>query len=266
VRDILAPGGRVLQLHAAPLAGGATVVVLLDVTEARSLERMRREFVANASHELRTPVAAIQAVAETLAGSPTMSPADRARFERILLSHAQRLSRLVSDLLDLSRAEAAAPRPELRPIRLAAPLASAIAAVRERAEAKQLRIEERLPPELPPVDADDSALEQVLVNLLDNAVKYTPAGGRVQVRAAPEHSRVRIEVEDNGVGIPAEHLPRIFERFYLVDPARSRELGGTGLGLAIVKHLVQAQGGEVGVSSTVGTGSTFWVTLPIASS
>ena len=264
-KDIVAPGGRVLQLRAEPLAAGAAVVVLLDVTEARSLERMRREFVANASHELRTPVAAIAAVAETLISTPGMAAADRARFERILWTHAGRLGRLVSDLLDLSRAEASG-RPRLEPVDLGDPLASALAAVRERADTKQLQVEVKVPPELPPLAADATALEQVLVNLLDNAVKYTEPGGRVEVRAAVDGGgkMVRIAVADTGPGIAAEHLPRLFERFYRVDPARSRELGGTGLGLAIVKHLVQAHGGDAEVTSTVGKGTTFQVTFPVS--
>ena len=262
-RDLPLPSGRVLQLRAAPLPDGAAVVVLLDVTEARSLERMRREFVANASHELRTPVAAIQAVAETLVSAPFMSLTDRERFERILLAHAGRLSRLVNDLLDLSRAESAS-RPLPVPVDLAGPIASALGVVRERADARRQQLVEILAPDLPRVAADTTSVEQVRVNLLDNAVKYTPEAGRIQLRVGVDGSQVRIEVEDSGVGIAPEHLPRIFERFYRVDPARSRDQGGTGLGLAIVKHLVQSYGGEVSVSSTVGVGTIFKVTLPVA--
>lgn len=264
-RDLQAPGGRVLQLRVEPLAGGAVVAVLLDVTEARSLERMRREFVANASHELRTPVAAIQAVAETLTSAPTIAASDRERFERILLRHAERLGRLVQDLLDLSRAEAERPKAEV--VALRQPLDQALAAVRERAEARRITLDDRVPATAP-ILADVTSVEQVLVNLLDNAVKYTPEGGRVTVRAkevgGPQGRAVRVEVEDTGVGIAAEHLPRLFERFYRVDPSRSRELGGTGLGLAIVKHLAQAHGGSVSVTSTPGVGSTFAVSFRAA--
>jgi two-component system phosphate regulon sensor histidine kinase PhoR len=265
-RDVNLASGRVLQLRAAPLSDQSTVLLLLDVTEARSLERMRREFVANASHELRTPVAAIQAVAETLIGAPAMAGADRDRFERILLTHAERLGRLVKDLLDLSRAEAQPPA--MRPIELSAPLESALNAVRDRADAKGLRLESRLPPELPPLLADSTAIEQVLVNLLENAIKYTPEGGRIQVRATiaegGPRSMVALEVEDSGIGIPREHLPRIFERFYRADSSRTRDGGGTGLGLAIVKHLAQSHGGDVSVTSSVGVGTTFRVTFPLA--
>jgi len=237
--------------------------VLLDVTEARSLERMRREFVANASHELRTPVAAIRGAVETLA-SPSLDRAQRERFEAMLASQVDRLSRLVAELLDLSRVEAPGYRFAATRFPLAEPLGAALSTVRARAEARGVALEHALPPDLPALDADATAVEQVLTNLLDNAVKYTPEGGRVRVRAATERGMVRVEVEDTGPGIAAEHLPRLFERFYRVDPARSRALGGTGLGLAIVKHLVQAHGGEVGVSSIPGRGATFRVTFPAA--
>jgi two-component system phosphate regulon sensor histidine kinase PhoR len=222
---------------------------------------MRREFVANASHELRTPVAAIHAVAETLAAAPNMTSGDRVRFERILMNHAGRLSRLVKDLLDLSRAEAS--RPRVEPVDLSKPLASALAAVRERADEKRISLTDSVPAGLPALAADSTSVEQVLVNLLDNAVKYTPEGGRVCIRAQQDGRMVRIDVEDTGIGIPAEHLPRIFERFYRVDPARTRDMGGTGLGLAIVKHLLQSHGGDVSVRSRVGGGTTFTVTLPV---
>jgi two-component system phosphate regulon sensor histidine kinase PhoR len=264
-RDFDGPRGRTLHLRAAPLAASqAVVVVLLDVTEARSLERMRREFVANASHELRTPVAAIRAVVETLESAQGMAPEQRARFDRMLSAQVERLSRLVNDLLDLSRAEAAGQRFQAVRLELAEPLEQALAMVRARAEAKGQKVIDATRPGLPALLGDPIAVEQVLTNLLDNAVKYTPEGGRIEVRAAAVEDKVKIEVADSGPGISAEHLPRLFERFYRVDPARSRALGGTGLGLAIVKHLVQAQGGEVGVRSTPGVGTVFHVTLPAA--
>jgi two-component system phosphate regulon sensor histidine kinase PhoR len=214
-----------------------------------------------------------------MTAAPHMAEADRLRFERILMNHAGRLSRLVQDLLDLSRAEAQ--RPRLEPVSVPLVLHSALAAVRERAEAKTITLEVELPSSpsdaLPAVAAEPTAIEQVLVNLLDNAVKYTPAGGRVLVRAGLDDAasepgnrgatpKLRIEVEDNGIGIPAEHLPRLFERFYRVDPARSRDMGGTGLGLAIVKHLVQSFGGDVSVRSRVGAGTVFVVSLPLIES
>ena len=262
-RDVEGPRGRVLHLRVAPLEGAkSVVVVVLDVTEARSLERMRREFVANASHELRTPVAAIRAVVETLGASPSLDAESRARFERILSTQVERLSCLVNDLLDLSRAEAHGQRFHPQRLTLAEPLGQAMAMVRLRAEARRQRVSESIPADLPSLWADPIAVEQVLTNLLDNAVKYTPDGGRIEVRAHAEGGKVRVEVVDSGAGIAAEHLPRLWERFYRIDPARSRALGGTGLGLAIVKHLVQAQGGDVGVTSTLGSGSTFRVTFP----
>jgi two-component system phosphate regulon sensor histidine kinase PhoR len=263
-RDLDGPGGKVLHLRAEALDSGAVVVVLLDVTVARSLERMRRDFVANASHELRTPVAAIRAVVETLFENPSLDASARARFEGMLSAHVERLSRLVNDLLDLSHAEAGAPRGKPELLDMGDPLSVALSTVRTRAEKKNLRIEEQVPEQLPPIEADPIAIEQILTNLLDNAVKYTPEGRRIKVRAVADEDQVWIEVEDNGAGIAAEHLPRLFERFYRVDPARSRALGGTGLGLAIVKHLVQANGGEVTVTSTPGVGSCFRVTFPRA--
>jgi two-component system phosphate regulon sensor histidine kinase PhoR len=168
---------------------------------------------------------------------------------------------------DALEARAEAQRPAVEPIELDAPLRNALAAVRDRAEGKRLRLEESVPEGLPRLLADPTAIEQVLVNLLENAIKHTPEGGRIQVRAAVAEGvqpMVALEVEDSGSGIPREHLPRIFERFYRVDSSRARDAGGTGLGLAIVKHLAQSHGGDVRVESTVGAGTTFRVTFPCA--
>ncbi len=256
-------GARSLLLRARPLGGDGgrqAVVLLFDTTDERRLERLRRDLVANASHELRTPVAAIVGAAETLAAGAADDAAARASFVDIVLRHAHRLSRLTADLLDLSRLEAGY-RPRVETVRLADAAQAVLAALRPRAEARRLALTEAVPPDLALV-AERAAVEQILTNLVDNAIKYTPEGGRVTVRAEARDKIVRITVEDSGVGIPAEHLPRLFERFYRVDPARSRELGGTGLGLAIVKHLALAHGGDVAVESEVGRGSRFHVTLP----
>jgi two-component system phosphate regulon sensor histidine kinase PhoR len=258
-------GDRSLRLRARafdPGGAGRTVVMVSDLTEARRVERLRRDFVANASHELRTPVAAIVGAAETLAHGAADDPNARASFVGILLRHAQRLSRLTTDLLDLARIEAGY-RPTLETMPLAPTVQTMVASLAARAEAKKITLEAAVPPALV-VRADRAAVEQILANLVDNAIKYTPEGGRVRVTARAEASDVAVSVEDTGHGIAVEHLPRLFERFYRVDDARSRELGGTGLGLAIVKHLAVANGGEVAVTSELGRGTRFTVTLPTA--
>lgn len=256
-------GGRTLGVQALPLGvpgSEQAVVVVSDLSEPRRLERLRRDLVANASHELRTPVAAIVGAAETLAGGAAEDPEARASFIDILLRHAQRLARLTQDLLDLSRLEAGY-RPRVETVTVDEAVQTVVTTLAAAAEEKKIALSTQLLPELA-VAADRAAIEQILTNLVDNAIKYTPDGGRVTVRAVPLGAdRIEITVEDTGPGIPEIHQPRIFERFYRVDDARSRELGGTGLGLSIVKHLVLANGGEVGVDSTVGKGSRFWVRL-----
>jgi two-component system, OmpR family, phosphate regulon sensor histidine kinase PhoR len=253
---------RVLGIRAAPLRGqakGGVVAVFGDLTELRRLEVVRRDFVANASHELRTPLTAVQGFAETLA-SGKVPAADRPRYLEIILQHARRLGALVDDLLELSRIESG--KLELLPSEV--PLASVVDRALDSLSPlfEQRRIVARRGPIEPPmVRADPRALEQVLVNLLENAAKYTEPGGRVEVRAEPVGDRVRVSVEDTGIGIPESHLVRIFERFYRVDKARSRALGGTGLGLSIVRNLVEAMDGKVSVDSTPGKGSTFHFTL-----
>ncbi len=255
-------GGRTLHISALPLGEPGSeqaVVMLVDMTESRRLERLRRDLVANASHELRTPVAAIVGAAETLAGGAAEDPEARTSFVGILLRHAQRLSRLTNDLLDLSRLEAGY-KPRVETFPAAAAVQTVLGALHERATAKNLQLESAVADELI-LSAERPAVEQILTNLVDNAIKYTQRG-RVRVTAEARGERVLITVDDTGPGIPAVHLPRLFERFYRVDDARSRELGGTGLGLAIVKHLVLANGGEITVESEVGRGSRFVVSLP----
>ncbi len=259
-------GGRSIMIHAHPLgvvSARQAVVVLIDMTETRRLERLRRDFVANASHELRTPVAAIVGVAETLAAGAADDPVARASFVEILLRHSERLSRLTADLLDIARLEGGY-RPRTEKVPLNAVVEAVASSLRPRAEARQIQLTIHLPEQLA-VTAERPAAEQILTNLVDNAIKYTAEGRSVTVSARPRGTFVELVVEDTGQGIPAEHLPRLFERFYRVDNARSRELGGTGLGLAIVKHLVLANGGEIRVESTVGQGSRFLVLLPRAS-
>jgi signal transduction histidine kinase len=231
----------------------------------RRLESLRRDFVANVSHELRTPVTALRSAAETLRVAAVRDPAAAQRFLDIIERNAVRLHHMVEDLLDLSRIESQ--KLKLHPIALRLPefAEHMLEMFKLRAEEKHIRLSMDIKDELPEVRADSRALEQVLVNLLDNAIKYCPAGARVTLCAeAWSKKRVRVVVVDTGPGIEARHLPRLFERFYRVDAGRSRELGGTGLGLAIVKHLVEAMQGEVDVESEVGSGSSFRFTLPCA--
>ena len=251
---------RNFSVTAAPVrAAGANsaVLVLHDITELRRLERVRRDFVANVSHEFKTPLTAIQGFAETLLGGALDDMANRSRFVEIIREHAQRLARLTNDLLKLSRIEAGRLELETRPVNVAALVSSCVETARFKAEAKGLRIAVDLPDGNPPVRGDSSQLGEVLQNLIDNALQYTPAGGRIDVSAYSNGHEVIFTVADTGIGIPEADLERIFERFYRVDAARSREAGGTGLGLSIARHIVDAHGGRIWVESAVGQGSRF---------
>jgi len=256
---------RQLRFSVAPFASRAeragAVAVFRDVTEVRRIETIRRDFVANASHELKTPLTAIHGFAERLADAELPDASAKYAVEAIV-GNAKRLGVLVEDLLELSRIESGSVPLRPEPIAAGELAERLLRELDPRLRSGELLHEVRVEG-AGRVLADRSALEQVLANLLDNAIKYTPTGGsvRVHVRPAPG-GRQRIEVEDSGMGIPRKDLPRIFERFYRVDPSRSRALGGTGLGLAIVKHLVQAMNGQIGVESSFGHGSRFWVELP----
>jgi two-component system phosphate regulon sensor histidine kinase PhoR len=263
------PSERVLQVHAVPLrfTGEArgVVMVLHDITELRRLEQVRTEFVANVSHELRTPLTAIHGYLETLLDGALEEPENARKFLGIVFRHTERLGRLTDDLTDLSNIELGriSLRPE--PTALAEVADSVLAIIAPRAGAGQVTVEAKLPPDLPAVVADRDRLAQILINLVDNAVKYTPKGGRVWLEGrVREPGVVEVAVCDTGVGIPKADLPRLTERFYRVDKARSRELGGTGLGLAIVKHLVLAHGGELTIESELWKGTTVRFTLPAA--
>lgn len=261
---------RRIQAHAtAPRQGGGTVIVMHDVTELRRLETVRKDFIANVSHELRTPVAVIQANAETLMAGALRDPERAQIFLDALSRHAERLGRLVSDLLDISRIEAGRYPLVIEPVDLAVLVHSTVAALTLQAREKGIELVSRLPSELW-VAGDDKALEQVLFNLVANAIKYTQGKGLVEVEAVvierdgDEPTRLRVEVRDEGPGIDPRHHRRVFERFYRVDPGRTRDMGGTGLGLAIVKHLVEAMGGQVGVDARRPHGSIFWFTVTTA--
>lgn len=264
-RDIEVGGikPRRLLVRAAPLAGeqGGTLAVFVDVTDMRRLETMRRDFVANVSHELRTPVTAIRSAAETLDTALEKDPEAARRFVEIIDRNAERLRELVEDLLDLSRIESQTYKLGFASLELGSVASHVIDLFRERADKKRIRLLADLPAALPKVCVDPKALDHVLTNLIDNAVKYCPNGSTVSLRASEEGDLVRVSVSDDGPGIEPRHLPRLFERFYRVDAGRSRELGGTGLGLSIVKHLVEAMGGSVRVESTLGSGTQFSFTL-----
>lgn len=240
---------------------GGAVIVMHDVTEVRRLETMRRDFVANVSHELRTPVSVIAANAETLLGGGLEDADSATGFVEAILRSSQRLARLISDLLDLSRIEAGHYSIHVEPIPVAEAFTDAVAEVAVHASERNIAIAIEADDDLF-ATADGAALEHVLLNLLDNAVKYTPKAGHVVMRAVAREHTVRLEVEDDGPGIAPEHHERVFERFYRVDSGRSRDMGGTGLGLAIVKHLCEQMGGTVGVAAAASRGSVFWVELP----
>jgi two-component system phosphate regulon sensor histidine kinase PhoR len=240
------------------------VLVLHDISELRRLERVRRDFVANVSHEFKTPLTAIRGFAETLLGGALDDAEHRAHFVEIIREHAARLAHLTDDLLRLSKMEAGQLALEFKPVDAAELLVSCLDTAKFGAEQKKVEIELHCPAKMPAVRGDAERLRDVIQNLLDNAVQYTPAGGRIVVSANAKNGDVVFDVSDNGIGIPQADLGRIFERFYRVDDARSREAGGTGLGLAIAKHIVEAHAGKIWVESTVGEGSSFHFSIPIA--
>ncbi len=254
---------HVVLLSGRALKEGGAVFVMHDLTALKRLETIRRDFVANVSHELKTPLTVVHGYAETLRKDEP--PADvRAGFLDTMLANTGRMQRLIDDLLDLSRIESRTWTPQRERVDLA-PLARDVwASLGGRGHAAQLAFEIAIGARADAVHADPDAVRQILTNVLDNAARYTPAGGRVRIETAREDGLLRLDIGDTGPGIPGEHLPRLFERFYRVDPARSRELGGTGLGLAIVKHLVEAHGGRVEALSTLGQGTTIRVHLPAA--
>jgi two-component system phosphate regulon sensor histidine kinase PhoR len=257
---------RRLLVHAAPLSGEprALLLVLFDVTEMRRLEIVRRDFVANVSHELRTPVASVRSAAETLRVAIDHDRSATTQFIDIIERNGRRLGELIDDLLDLSRIEAKEFRLKVEPLDLAAVCEKTLAAFAERASSRGIQMASAVPPSLPRAAGDANALERVLTNLIDNALKYCPEGSSVTVAARELGGKLQVTVADTGPGIDARHLPRLFERFYRVDPGRARDMGGTGLGLSIVKHLVEAMNGEVAVDSAPDKGSTFSFTLPRA--
>ncbi|MGH7675173.1 MAG: ATP-binding protein, partial [Gemmatimonadales bacterium] len=258
----LALDGRTILVTGRILPDGGTLLVMRDVTALRHLETVRRDFVANASHELKTPLTSIAGYAETLA-SDAAAP-DATRFAQTILANTRRMQHLLDGLLDLSRIESAGWHPERRLVELDAAAREAWAPFAERAAKAGVGFEVAVAPPAHALPVDPDALRQILTNLYDNALRHTPAGGRIHVTADVVHDSVVVAVHDTGTGIASEHLPRIFERFYRVDPGRAREGGGSGLGLAIVKHLIEGHGGRVEAESRLGQGTTIRMNFPTA--
>jgi two-component system phosphate regulon sensor histidine kinase PhoR len=261
-------GERQIEISAVPIKKAddemsGAVVLFHDITKLKQVDQIRREFVANVSHELRTPLSILRGYIEVLLDEPETSREELARILSIMERHSKRLQRLVDDLLSLAQLESSQATLELSVVRVDELFNNLIRDWKEKLAAKNLKVVVDLTPEASTLHADGTRLEEVLYNLLDNAVKFSPENGQIHLRATRRDPDMVLSVADNGLGISREHLPRIFERFYRADKARSRELGGTGLGLAIVKHIAQLHGGRVEAESELGKGTTIRVVLPL---
>ncbi len=257
-----------MQISPVILSNGrltGVVAVFHNITELKKLSQMRSEFVANVSHELKTPLTTIKGFVETLKDGAIHDRQKAERFLEIIKNHTDRLEHLVNDLLTLASIESREKPLKMEEVQIPCVIETILQLLKDQIEHQGLRCEVDIKANLPKIQGDAISLEQLFLNLLDNAIKYTPTGGLIKITSRPENGFIRTDVEDTGMGIEAESLPRIFERFYRVDKARSREMGGTGLGLAIVKHIVQIHGGHMNVVSQPGKGSTFSVYLPINS-
>lgn len=267
-QEFAVPGGKILSLQIAPLNREGFVYgavgILQDVTEVRHLEQMRRDFVANVSHELRTPMTSIQGFVEALIDGLAEDKESQDRYLRVILDEAVRLNRLVSDLLELSRLETGQMSFTMEPVSVSSLFEQVVTKLQPQFEKQELSVVMDAPAGLPLVTGDRDRIQQVLINLLGNAISFTPKGGAITLAARDEGARIRVSVSDTGVGIPPEEQEKIWVRFHKVDKARTRSLGGTGLGLSIVKQIVEAHGGEVDLESTPGQGSTFSFTLETA--
>ncbi len=269
-RSELEMGECHLEVSAVPIAHGGNgeitgaVVLFHDITALKRTDQMRSDFVANVSHELRTPLSILRGYIETLLDTPETSADETRRILGVMERHSQRLDAIVNDLLTLAQLEARASELQLSSIDLADLLGDIVRDWEKKFAEKGVKVDVDLAPNLAPIRANEERLQEILYNLLDNAVKYTPAGGEICLRAEQTPTLTTLSVSDSGVGIPQEDLPRIFERFYRADKARSRELGGTGLGLSIVKHIAQLHGGRVEAESELGKGTTIRVILPNA--
>ena len=259
--------GKTFQVQSSliqyPEYGGEGVIVVFhDITELKRLERIRQDFVANVSHELRTPLTTIRGYVEALQDDSLENGVQAKQFLQIIERHTQRMEKIVSDLLLLSEIESPERMMRKDPVHIEELISSVVDALRPMAESKQQTVQMEVASGLPPLRADSQKIHQVITNLLHNAICYTPEKGNIFIEAKAVEKGTQVSVSDNGIGIPPEDIPRIFERFYRVDKGRSRDLGGTGLGLSIVKHIVEAHGGRVGVESKPGQGSRFSIFLP----
>lgn len=262
------PEEKILKVNGVPIMSNnrleGAILVFHDITELRRLEKIRQDFVANVSHELRTPIASIKGYAETLLDGALQDKANAKEFINIIYQDANRLAALINDLLELSRIESGKLKMSLTENDPVSLIKKGVMVIEQQAKAKAIILTLKLPQGLPKVRVDETRFAQVVINLLDNAIKYSSEGARVTISAKVADNFLQIDISDTGMGIAEEDLPRIFERFYRVDKARSRELGGTGLGLSIVKHIVSAHGGQVWVNSQLESGSTFSFTIPLA--
>jgi two-component system phosphate regulon sensor histidine kinase PhoR len=270
-RDEIAMAERELEANAVPMKDdhGATtgvVVLLHDITQLKHLDEVRKDFVANVSHELRTPLSILRGYLETLRENPKTSAAERARILEVMERHSQRLGLLVEDLLTLTQLESGTPNLQLSEVRVSDLVGGVLRDWEKKFAEKKLRVIVDLAPDAPVIRADETRLQEVFYNLLDNAVKYSQAGAEIRLHVQRRDGRIALSVSDTGIGIGEQDLSRIFERFYRVDKARSSELGGTGLGLSIVKHIAQLHGGSVEAESKLGSGTSIRVILPAASS
>ncbi|MDP3142990.1 MAG: ATP-binding protein [Candidatus Omnitrophota bacterium] len=263
--NIVLPVQKIFQVNASPIFENNVVngclAVLHDITEIRRLETIRRDFVANVSHELKTPLTSIKGFVETLIEGALEDKGNAGHFLRIIQDHTDRLNSLISDLLELSYLESRELKLELETIKLRNLVDEVLLGFKSQLKKKAIEVKNDLPLDLS-VEVDKEKIEQVFTNLVDNAIKFNKEKGFIRIQSQVSDGKLKITIEDSGIGIPAKDIPRIFERFYRVDKARSRELGGTGLGLSIVKHIIESHGGQAGVESTEGIGSTFWFILP----
>ncbi len=266
--SISIPEQKTIMINGVPIVKDniieGAVFVFHDITELKRLEEIRKDFVANVSHELRTPISSIKGYAETLLDGKVDNEDTVKEFLSIIYQDSNRLANLIDDLLDLSKIESGKMKMEFEPLEVLPIVSRCVNVLEKTAKDKTLSLKLDIPADLSKILGDHKRLSQVFLNLLDNAIKYTPEGGSITVSATSKEKIVQVDISDTGIGISEKDLPRIFERFYRVDKARSRELGGTGLGLSIVKHIIQAHNGQVWVQSTLGQGSTFSFTIPIA--
>lgn len=268
------PEERILEINVTPIMGtdgewAGVLIVLHNITAMRRLERMRSEFVANVSHELKTPIASVKGFAETLLAGALDDKETAKSFLQIIFDESERLNRLIGDILELSKIESKRIPLQFSPVEMKGFVEQTLHVMRTEAAKKRIELDMSVPADMY-IEADEDRLRQIVINLLSNGIAYTPEGGRVKVSveplpngADPEHERIRLTIADTGIGIPRKDLPRIFERFYRVDKARSRSSGGTGLGLSIVKHLVDLHKGTIAVESEVGLGTRFMIDLPV---